>query len=221
MSSCRRPELRELVPWLVNGSLDPTERSELELHLTACTECGAEVRRYEELATALEKDAAAAPSPHPAQLEVLFARIDRGEQADGVAEKRRWPSRLRQLGSATPAPVRWLVVAQLAAVLLLWVAGDATGPRPRIFRTLAEPATTRVAAVRIVFAPDSTEAEIRRLLLEVRAEIVAGPSPLGAYTLALAPSSAGESSDAIVAVLRSRPGVQFAEPIPTRDGPPR
>jgi hypothetical protein len=87
-------------------------------------------------------------------------------------------------------------------------------PRAPGFRTLsAAEAGSATPALRIVFAPDCSEAEMRRLLLEVRAEIVAGPSPLGAYTLALRPLPVGESPEAVVELLRARPAVRFVEPI--------
>lgn len=221
MSRCARPDLRELVPWLVNGSLEPTERSEIERHLEACDECAAEVERYEELALGLRDEAVEPPTPHPAQLEALFARLDRGDRGTEATSRPRWPSRLRILGRATPTPVRWLVAAQLASVLLLLLAADASGPSPGRFKTLSEPATAGVVgagAARVVFAPETTEAEIRGLLLEARAEIVAGPSPHGVYTLALAPGSGSGSTESTVALLRSRAGVRFAEPLVTTDG---
>ena len=163
-----------------------------------------------------------APSPHPAQLESLLARLDRGEVgAEESPRRERRESRLGALGRATPGPVRWLVAAQFAALLLLFLAGPGIGPRPVTFRTLSEAAEPRTAAVRIVFAPEVTEAEIRRVLLEARAEIVAGPSPLGAYTLALGPASAGESTEAVLELLRARPSVRFAEPVAGADAPRR
>ena len=217
VSRCERPDLRELVPWLVNGSLEPAERAQLDRHLRDCAECLEEVRRCEELGSALREATPVAPSPHPAQLEGLLARLDRDEpeSAPGAADARR-RSRFADLRRATPRPVRWLVAAQLAALIVL-AAGVAAGPRAVSFRTLADPPTPRVAAVRVVFAPETTEAEIRRVLLEVRAEIVGGPSPLGAYTLALPPAPVGESTDAVLGLLRARPAVRFAEPILAAD----
>lgn len=217
MNDCDRPDLRDLLPWRVNDTLDARERAELDRHLSDCAACRDELRRCEQLGVALKSAAGAAPAPHPARLESLLSRLDAGEPpVDGERSPSRSPSvagRLRALGRATPRPVRWLLAAQLAGLAVLLTAASAP-PRTIGFRTLATPEVAPATpALRIVFAPDCSEAEMRRLLLEVRAEIVAGPSPLGAYTLALGPLAAGESPEAVVELLRGRAAVRFVEPI--------
>jgi hypothetical protein len=54
---------------------------------------------------------------------------------------------------------------------------------------------------------------MRALLLEARAEIVGGPSPLGAYALALEPGVAGDSPEAVLSLLRADSRVRLAEPV--------
>jgi hypothetical protein len=100
------------------------------------------------------------------------------------------------------------------------VAGDADPTPPGRFRTLtsAVPESPRAPAIRVVFRPDLREAELRRLLLEARAEIVGGPSPLGAYALSLGFTASGESPEAVLALLRADPRVLLAEPIVGGDG---
>jgi anti-sigma factor RsiW len=190
----------ELIPWYVNGSLEPGERELAARHLAECAACRAEVEREQRLAAACREVEPPAPALHGAQVERLLARLP--------------PSRWADL----PRWARRLLAAQAAALVLL-VAGAAALWRQRaepVFRTLsapvaAQPAAAGAARLRVVFAETATEAEIRRLLGGVRGELVGGPSPLGVYTVAL--PSDGEPIAVVLAHLRAQPQVRFAEPV--------
>jgi hypothetical protein len=86
------------------------------------------------------------------------------------------------------------------------------------YRTLSDPAAPAAgparaaggARLRLMFSPTATEREIRALLLGVHGEIVAGPSPVGAYTVEV--PARGEPAGAVLARLRSESQVVFAEP---------
>jgi anti-sigma factor RsiW len=217
MDESPHSELELLLPWYATGTLAEDERRALERHLTACAACREELERCRVLGSVLARDTPPAPAPHPAQLARLRARIARGElDREGEPERgARRASRLFRSWRATSRPVRWLLAAQTAALLAAgaWIAApDAGTPRP--FRTLAGAESgDRRASLRVVFAPGVQESQVRSLLLEVRAEIVGGPSPLGAYALALVPGVAGESPDAVLPLLRADPRVRLAEPI--------
>jgi hypothetical protein len=211
-------EIQELLPWWVNGTLGADERGAVERHLAACDACRAEAEHCRTLARELERTTAPAPAPHPAQLARLEERIARGDLDREDAP----PARRRGLVRVPPRATRWVIGLQAAALAacLLWIGSleRAPGPGPSgPYHTLSSPVRSRTASVRVVFAPDATEREIRSLLLEIRAEIVSGPSPLGAYGLALAPAAAGESQEAVLARLRSDPKVRLAEPVLGRE----
>jgi hypothetical protein len=91
---------------------------------------------------------------------------------------------------------------------------------PPGFRTLSDPPPPPAASagasrqVRVVFAATATEADMRRLLLEVHGELVGGPSSLGAYVVALPASGAGaEPWPLVLEHLRTHPLVRIAEPV--------
>ncbi len=214
---CR--EIAERLPWFANGSLASAERRVIELHLDGCAACGAELERCEAERTALRSEPRAAPSPHPAQLGRLFERIDAGA-TDAIEPDRDEASAPPWAGSAllrrTPRPVRWILAAQLVTVLGLGlvVAQRETAPAAP-FRTLSTAAVApAAAALRVVFAAEATEAEMRAILLAAGVEIVSGPTPVGAYSIAL---RAGVERAVALAALRSDPRVRFAEP--TVSGP--
>jgi hypothetical protein len=205
-------------------------------HLAACAECRAEVERCRALAT-LVAGAEVAPSPHPAQLATLLRRIDESEgarQRPGLRTNLRNNLRtnlVRLFGSGRVS-VAWALAAQAATLVLLlgvifWpsapeapdeAAPSAVAASPAAtgdYRTLSSapaPATPAATAhqVRVVFAAGTTEVELRRVLLELRGEMVGGPSPLGTYVVAV---PRAEPLQLVLEHLRADPRVRFAEPV--------
>ena len=218
-------QVGELLPWYVNGTLGEREHGKVEDHLAGCPACQAEERACRRMAAATLAAAEAAPSPHPAQLGRLLDRIEAEERAGG--------GRLALLGAqlgAAPRPLRLALLAQAAVIVLLaglgaWkmrapaVVAGAAGPEgAATYRTLSDPVAPAAgspqaaggARLRLMFSPGATEREIRALLLGVHGEIVAGPSPVGAYTVEV--PARGEPAGAVLARLRSEAQVVFAEP---------
>jgi anti-sigma factor RsiW len=223
----------ELLPWYVNGSLAQPERERVEAHLAACRRCEEEVRACRRTAAEIADAGEVAPSPHPIQFQRVLARIEESER-----EERRhdggWRllAPFRSLVQATPRPLRGALVAQAAVIVLLvgFLAWDAlrpgspapVSPSPAapsaVYRTLSDPPPAPVPTVRlrVMFSPRATEREIRGLLLGIRGEITAGPSPLGLYTVEV--PAAGDPAAGVLARLRSEPQVTFAEPVAGEPG---
>ena len=221
-------KIDRLLPWYVNGTLSEAERAEVELHLDLCEDCRRELARCRVTSRTLRESGGVAPQPHPAQLNRLMRRIDAlGEPEEAPSPGRRLWGALARPFMGTPRPLRWAFAAQLALVALLGflllrptpppthIASD-SAPQAE-FRTLSDSSGTATsnadqALLRVVFTEDLPERELREALLELRAEIVGGPSPFGVYTLAVPAKGAGaEPLDSLLEHLRARPGVQFAE----------
>ncbi|HEY0510571.1 MAG TPA: zf-HC2 domain-containing protein [Thermoanaerobaculia bacterium] len=207
----------ELLPWYVNGSLAERERQQVETHLAGCAGCQAEERACRRTAVAVSGAGEMSPSPHPAQFRRLLDRIEQEELP------RR--GRLAALLQATPRPLRGALLAQAAMILLLvgalaWGAGRPApapaAPSPSApgvtYRTLSDPVArpARVLRLRLMFSPRATEREVREILLGIRCEIVAGPSPLGVYTVEV--PATGDPVGIVLARLRTESQVVFAEP---------
>ncbi|HXO19806.1 MAG TPA: zf-HC2 domain-containing protein [Thermoanaerobaculia bacterium] len=224
-SSARRERLHErvseLIPWYVNGTLAAAERERVEEHLAQCAGCRGEAAAARELGRAFREEEEFAPSPHPLQLARLLARIDEVERQRSRplrflrALKARGP---RTLLASSSRPVRRLVAAQAAALLLVLGAAGALGWKilrqapPSTFVTLADPAPA--AQIHVVFAEEASERQIQALLASVHGQIVAGPSPLGVYTLQVpAPAASGDSLAVVLDHLRRSREVSFVVPM--------
>jgi anti-sigma-K factor RskA len=198
----------ELLPWYVNGTLAEDERLTVEEHLAGCADCATEVESCRATAEAV-RASAVAPSPHPAQLASLLRRLDGP------------PARPAGWWARTPPAARWAIAAQAAALaLLLAVAAVRTqqpGAAPAPFRALSDPPAAAAPApaerqVRLVFAHETTEREMRELLLAVHGELTGGPSELGVYSVTLPAGDRAERLEVVLAYLRAHPRVRLAEP---------
>ena len=191
----------ELLPWYVNGSLDGTERAQVEAHLSACLPCRRELEAQRSLQAAL------AGAPHDAELghalARMHARLDASEHAPLVrAAQRLWHGSHPLLRAALS--VQFVVILGLAAALAL--------RPPAQYRTLAAPAdgAEQPIGIAVIFNDASSEREIRDLLAQLHLRIVDGPTDAGAYTLAADESA---TRDAVVAMLRQHAAVKLALPI--------
>ena len=185
----------ELLPWLANGTLEGEEAEELSRHVAGCVTCRRGLAEWK-----LVGETVAADGRTRASAERSFERLR---------------ERMEPAGETTGRMSRWRWVAPLAAAagfvaLLVWLpsGGPSDGPP---FRTLNDPAVTIDSAAplaRVLFDQRTSEADLRALLREVGGEIVAGPSPVGLYTVALPEDADAES---LVRRLRAAPSVRFAE----------
>jgi hypothetical protein len=148
-------------------------------------------------------------------------RIDR-ESRSAAPERwrirvREWIEKIRFAFKETPSLFRWALAAETAAIVLLAAAIIMQGSvAPSFYRTLSDtdgsPEPGRVH-LQVVFADDITEREIRTLLSSIGATIVAGPTPMAVYTVALAADDrkAPARTRETLALLRAHPKVRLAE----------
>ena len=222
----------ELLPWYAEGGLSQAERAQVGRHLEECAACRAELAQCQEVggwfAARNEPDAW---QPSAAHFERVLALVDAAEAAAPAREvsaRRGWLDRLGEwLGGAPPA-WRWALGVESLALAVLALA--LVMPRPLLgpgslagkdgaFETLTDAAPAAQAQgprLRVVFAEEITEAEIRSLLRQVQGQVVQGPSALGVYTVEL-PAAAlpAEAAQAFKAHLK----VRLAEPVLTGNKP--
>ncbi|TDJ68413.1 MAG: hypothetical protein E2O35_02780 [Proteobacteria bacterium] len=189
------------LPWFVNGTLSVGERQAADSHLSMCLVC-----RREAIALGALREAIASRTLEPrceSALKHLHQRIDA-------------PVYARTAFPWAAAAVLAIVVG-LASVSSIKTGLISIGGQSDTYVTLGsrtiEVNDGAVATARIVFKQFVTERQLRDLLLAVDAELVDGPTPRGAYTIALPQVSDGEELQAVVASLRQSKRVIFVEPI--------
>ena len=212
----------EILPWYVNGTLEDHEHEFAARHILRCQSCADEVVRCQSIATAVRSSEEAARTPSPENFARLMERIDRG-RASAAPKRwrirvRDWIEKIRLAFQETPSLFRWTLAAQSAAIVLLaaGVIWQSSVAPSLLYRTLSDagsdPEPGRVQ-LQVVFADDTTEREMRTLLGSIGATIVAGPSPMAVYTVALAADDheAPAQTQERLALLRAHPKVRLAE----------
>ena len=205
----------ELLPWLVNERLSRSDAARVEAHLHDCALCQTELREQQALRQALRSVEPVVIAPQ-ASLQKLLDRIDAADAPDigtrSVASASPPALGRRMPWLAIAAAFQGVVIAALCVTLWQKTHEELTAPR---FTTLSSPARSAVATgpvMRVVFDGGMTQQQLNALLLSVGAQIVAGPSEAGVYTLALTETTADtDAVQAAVQQLRANPAVRFAE----------
>ena len=215
-------ECWNLLPWIANESATAKDVARVEAHLRDCRECQEELEFQRQLRNAIRAEDAVVLAPQTS-LQKLMQRIDTGEDIDDApqaapADVVALPRRKTAIWS------RWLPIA--AAVQGIAIAGllatvwmqSLTAPNYET-RTAADNAITR-PAIRVVFAGDVALDDMNRVLRAIDAQVIAGPSEAGVYTLGLAAATQDESEvNQALAQLRADSHVRFAERVATSEAP--
>jgi anti-sigma factor RsiW len=209
----RHRESWELLPWLANASLDDVQTQRLEEHLEQCAECRREYESQLQLQQQMQiqDQEYVLYTPH-ASLRKLMARIEQDDTAPAVAVDAPPPRHTRR--------VRWLSFAVAAQALgmvvlvgLMSLRFDYERNAPRYTTLSSAPAVIQQGpAARVVYSPALSLAELAELLRSYHAQVIAGPSDAGVYTLVFAAARDQKEVAATVARLRENPHVRFAEP---------
>lgn len=212
----RHRKATELLPWYVNGTLGADETAWIEAHLAQCPECQKELAFERGMHANLPESA-----PLPDADAGWAAMLERMQEAPVPvpADEPAAPSghgNVVALRPRTflrrPIPLGWAMAAQAAAIVLM-VGGSQLGlvrsSGEHEYHALASPSQTGAANMLVMFQPDLREADLRRILLSNRAELIGGPNASGAYQLRFAP---GTLTGAMTR-LRADPRVTMAQPI--------
>ena len=167
---------QELLPWLVNGTLDGDELARVAAHLEQCARCQADAAAQGAL-RAIAVDVAPAGA-----LERDWAALRARLEADHERPQRRlgrvaWWRLGLQLAVGLQAAVILVLAVVLAGVSL---------PRGEPYRALGASPSAASANALIVFRADASEREMRDVLRGAGARIVGGPTVSDAYLVHLA-----------------------------------
>ncbi len=175
-------DIQHDLPWLANGTLSAEERARLE----AAIANSAEARRALDWELAV-RDAIKAETaewePPAHAMDEVFRRIERARPAPKESALKIFLSGIMESFQASPKFAFACAVAavQFGVIGYLWSTQEDPGSYSEIRST--QPALQPTKFIRVMFAPTSTENDLRELLRKAGAEIVAGPSQLGDYYL--------------------------------------
>lgn len=189
-------EVVGLLPWYLNGTLEDAERRTVDDHLAGCTVCALELQELRAIERAMVELRAEAPDPAPTGLAEALRTV-------GRREAMRWWWR------RTPPVARLALAAQLALLLGLGAYVGMTRGQDG-FTTAAGSLGARIV---VAFQPGVTEEALRRTVQDVEGTIVAGPSALGLYTIAVPvpPDRPAELERLLEALRRNDRVIRLAE----------
>jgi len=200
-------EVDEMLPWFVNGTLEGGELAAVEQHVRDCARCQREVDLLQQLQTicAIDEPAPDATPSYRQLRERIAGRRRLGALRDRARE-------LLRPWQRAPAWAKWAIAAQFAGIAMLVVkVAMPISESAGLYQTLGAPAAhaARDGAVAVIFVPDATESELRRIVQAAGARVVDGPTESNAYVLEVPPGH----RDTVLAVLRAEPAVKLAQPL--------
>jgi anti-sigma factor RsiW len=169
-----------LLPWYVNGTLEPEERRMVETALEGNDRLRAELERLQRLSLALDGEAERLPEPAADG----FARLRRQMLATAPERPAAKPFWVEVTGGFFQLAFRPAVLAGLAAVVVIETAALVTfvpAAAPPRFVTASGPTDGARAVVK--FKPETTLSEIQSILEAEQATIVRGPTPDGSLVV--------------------------------------
>lgn len=206
-----------VLPFYVNGTLRGQARSDVETHLSTCTECRAElVTQTQVRDTIVHEDVRQESAQN--SFEQLWDRILEDKAVEEAHSRNAPVPSLATLAPRTRASqaMKWLVAAVIVEGIglatlsaMTWSQSLSVSPDYRTLSTQESPLAA--GQIRAVFSPDLRLSELQGLLSTSKLSVVGGPTEAGVYTLALEDTSAGV--DSALARLRGNTSVRFAEPI--------
>ena len=225
-----RREAEELLPWHVAGTLSVEESMVVQAFIDSGEISATEVDSLATFAEVVAAPSPAEPAYNPAILKRALEQLDDVVQeapaeplvvseamASRPAASETEPGLLQKLlamlqWSATPVLARVVVAGQFAlllgfAVLFGGQIGDSSGGA----ETVGGSNVGQPADFSLIFSANAREAEIRALLLAHGATIVAGPSSIGIYQIAI-PGDADPGP--IAEGLTASPLITFLQPVP-------
>ncbi|MDM0108100.1 hypothetical protein QTH97_24340 [Variovorax sp. J22R24] len=193
----------ELLPWYANGSLGPEDRAWVEAYLEQHPEARGELDWYRSLQARVQECVPAVPPT------IGLARAMRLIQGDRPTFAERVSAFFGNFGMRPSYAMAALAVVAVQGGVIVNLLGDARENADEI-RALNAVRVEEGPMLKISFAPDAKEADIRMLMVLVHGELAGGPGQLGDYYLRV---PAGSEAAALARV-QAAPIVQAASLAP-------
>jgi anti-sigma factor RsiW len=171
----------ELLPWYVNGTLDDEERAWVDRYLVEHPDARAELAWYQSLQKRMRDNAPAVPATIGLAKVMTLIQGDRPTWAERVGGF--FAAIFDGVGMRPTAALAALAVVAVQGGVIFNLLGDARLAEEEAAEVRATRATpvTEGPLLKLNFAPDAKEADIRFLLISVQGTLVGGPGQLGDY----------------------------------------
>jgi len=189
----------ELLPWYVNGSLPAAQAQQVFQHLAQCSQCAEEQAFLSGLQQHVREQVVATPAPPWNKLQ---QRLDANTRNDNHWWKRGW----------IPAVAMAAAVA-IFAVRLPLPSGPAPTYRLMTSSTPAVHAAHQAALLRVLLISGNDRQAAAQLFSSIDADVVAGPTPRGVFTVAMRKDIADRAT--FIESLRANGKIEFAEWVET------
>ena len=199
----------ELLPWYVNGSIQAADRAWVDSYLSEHPDARAELAWYRSLQKRIQETVPAVPATIGLSKAMNLIRGDRPTLAERISA---FFGGFAMRPAVTFALLGVIVVqGGVMTNLMSKASDDEVAMRAMRAQTVEEG-----PLVKVNFAPDAKESDIRLLLVSVQGTLTGGPGQLGDYYVRV---PAGKEEQA-VAKLKGKPivqAVELAPGIPPRD----
>lgn len=194
-----KERFEELLPWYANGSLGAEDRAWVDAYIEQHPEARSELDWYRSLQSRVQENAPAVPAT------IGLARTMRLIQGDRPTLAERIGAFFGNFGMRPSYALAALAVMAVQSGVIVNMLGSARDSADEI-RALHAVRVEEGPMLKISFAPDAKETDIRMLVVQVHGELAGGPGQLGDYYLRV---PAG-SEAAALAQVKAAPIVQAA-----------
>jgi hypothetical protein len=199
----------ELLPWYVNGTLSADDRAFVERHLAEHPEARAELQWYESLQKRVLENTPAIPAT------IGLSKVMKLIQGDRPTIAERISAFFGDFGMRPAMALAGFALIAIQGGVIFNLMIDAQQDESEI-RALKATRVEEGPMLKVNFAPDAKEADIRYLLMSVHGNLAGGPGQLGDYYIRV---PAGKEA-AIAEQLKANPLVQavaLAPGVPPRE----
>jgi hypothetical protein len=200
-----KARFNELLPWYANGTLGEADCAWVDQYLAEHPEARAELDWYHSLAARLQESAPVVPET------IGLARAMRLINGDQPSFAERVSAFLASFGMRPAAAFAALAILAMQGGVIINLMHSAGDDASEI-RALHAQVTDEGPILKINFAPDALEAQIRHLLMTVQGRLVGGPGQLGDYYVVVSKGKEEQiarqlRSDPIVIAVTVAPGL--------------
>lgn len=171
-----KERFEELLPWYVNGTLPAEDRAFVESYLEQHPEARGELEWFRSLQQRVQENAPAVPAT------IGLARAMRLIQGDRPTLNERIAAFFGNLGLRPSYAMAALAIVAVQGGVIVNLLGDVHENADEI-RALRAVRVEEGPMLKISFAPDAKESDIRMLVVQLHGELAGGPGQLGDYYL--------------------------------------